>query len=206
MYLVVHAEQSGPSVASTTPASGIEAAFVAAQVPPTLYATPGRWASGVRITRAFANASTHAVALYELPDNLSPEAVTAINGTLTGRLLAALTDGVGGTWGVRSSVYNPAVNGPVGWWVGCTSGDCAVVTRTRNESSTDPTFAENPTGPTTAATTPPSPFAGLLAPTLGLGVLVAIVMLAPTINAAATVGSDLYTRRRGQKAMERARR
>lgn len=205
MYLVVHAERSGPDTA--VPAAGIEAAFLSAQVPPTLYATPGRWASGVRIVRAFGNAPVHATAVYELPDGLTNEGVRAIMGTLTQRLLASLTEGVGGTWGVGpSAVFNPAVNGPLAWWVGCTSGDCAVVTRTRNESSTDPTFSENPTGPTSAATTPPSPFAGLLAPTLGLGVLVAIVLLAPTINAASAVGSDLYARRRGQRAMDRARR
>ena len=148
-------------------------AFAAARIVGTSDAGRGDWVGpGPRVTRRdFAAPTSYTVSaagVYSWPatGGTTPALVAELNGNIARVMREIATLSTGG-WRITIVPFNATVNGPLSWWT-CATGsvDCAQRTRTRDSSNVVvPTVGEaheNPTGPTTEATTPPGPFDGLI--------------------------------------------
>lgn len=171
---------TSPVVASTTPTTvlvhveGLSAnpndptyeelrqAFAAARIVGTSDAGRGNWVGpGPRVTRRDFSApvsyTVSAAGVYSWPatGGTTPALVAELNGNVARVMREIATLSTGG-WRITIVPFNATVNGPLAWW----SGGQAAITRTRDSSNVIlPTVGEaheNPTGPTSEATTPPS--------------------------------------------------
>lgn len=143
-------------------------AFAAARIVGTSDAGRGDWVGpGPRVTRRdFAAPTSYTVSAagvysWNATGATTPALLTELN-TNVARVMHEIDTLSTGGWRITIVPFNPTINGPLSWW----SGGQAAITRTRDSSSVVvPTVGEpyeNPTGPSTEATTPPGPFDGLI--------------------------------------------
>jgi hypothetical protein len=160
----------------------LRSAFTASRVAGSNDAGRGNWIGpGPRVTRRDFSApisyAVSAASVYSWPatGGTTPALIAELNANLARSMRAINTLSTDG-WHITIVPFNTTVNGALSWW----SSGQAAITRTRDSSNVLlPTVGEaheNPTGPTTEATTPPSgnPFDGLAtAAKWGVGLAVA---------------------------------
>lgn len=151
--VLVHAEERSAFYVNAPTASAIEAALRGAAT------DGGGWVGAhARVTRTSTPGerfATRVAWVYAWPASQFPEATPAMVSGLRQRCAAALDALSFGWQGVSVVPYSAAVHGSVAWW---TSGQSAI-TRSRDEfpelaGRTGP--ADNPIGPTTPETHPPT--------------------------------------------------